>query len=375
MAALQLAGKLAILNEALKRLEGELERDENWRALHADLPADASADRAHRDMRLRQALEANPVYRAWKDVREAAALLGSAPGVGQAAPATPDRLAPDAACQDGAAAAAAAPETPPAAPGSLADALQKIHGAHEPGAAEPPAGADAAASGDDYELPPEIANLIATHFEQQADGLSGDPDAAEVGERATQAVERALLIPTVAAVDRTEIENARRRGLEFQRPPTLRDRVAAAIPEPPERAEAVPASGGDDAIGHSVPLEAEDLAFLLRPARTPPPTAASPVPDIARVAEPSAPGAPVPDTESAPPPTQAPPAADAHPTIRPLRDRLLAEAQAIPSRSSILAAGAAQPPATEQPAAATSAGNEPQALQRLSRLIKAWSRR
>lgn len=378
MAALELAGKLAILDAALQRLESELERDENWRALRADPPAGMEADRAHRDSRLRQALEANPVYRAWKDVGEAARVLRAA----DARP-RPETPAPEQTSPPDAAARAAPPSH-----GSLADALQQLGGTKNvANTAENGADREGQASPDPYELPAEIANLIATHFEQHSLTVGpGDPDAAEVGERATHAVERALAIPTVAPVDTAQIERARQHGLEFQRRPSLQDRVAAALPETAE----------DQAAGHSVPLEAEDLAFLLRPASRPPqpptgpptgPREQGPAPAAGDGVTPPGPPAQSahqaaatqagPPADPQPPPAPAPAvtqAAAAPPAAKPLRDRLLAEAQSIPARASILGAGKAGKPKADVGPPGARAG-EDQRFQRLSRLIKGWSRR
>lgn len=75
MADLGVAGRLDVLEEARARLEAALADDENWRALaHSDgagAEVDHSADRRARDMRLRLALEENPLYRAWQHVVDA----------------------------------------------------------------------------------------------------------------------------------------------------------------------------------------------------------------------------------------------------------------------------------------------------------------
>jgi hypothetical protein len=74
VADLGVAGGLDLLEATRARLEAALGEDENWRALARTQGAgddDESADRRARDMRLRLALEENPLYRAWQHVVDA----------------------------------------------------------------------------------------------------------------------------------------------------------------------------------------------------------------------------------------------------------------------------------------------------------------
>src|SRR5882757_9623805 len=105
-ADLGLAGRLGALEEARVRLEAALAADENWRALaHAGdgvgEEEDHSADRRARDMRLRLALEENPLYRAWQHVidaidavRESDLALGAAMAAEDPAAAPPPVIVP-----------------------------------------------------------------------------------------------------------------------------------------------------------------------------------------------------------------------------------------------------------------------------------------
>lgn len=358
MAALELAGKLAILEDALKRLEGELERDENWRALRSPAAADMenAAQRDARDRRFLMALEANPIYRAWKDMHEVAEVLRAAQRESQA-------LAPDAsigaAPGEGLAPAAANSEAPATRP-TLAEALQQARDALvEPRETSPAAGDGTLDPR--HELPPEMASLIAAEIDKQEERHDSEQEMLNVGQRATEAVDRILAIPTVDPLDAAKIEEARRHGISALERRPLPER-AVEKPRPSEI---------EDSIGHSVPLEAEDLAFLLSPAGPRPPRHKA-------SATPSPQGAAVPSEPAIPPATDGPSKA--------FLERLVAEAQSAPTRASILtpradaAGNSSEPPAGDAQSADTdqsldqSGGGEEGGKPRLSRLLKAWSK-
>lgn len=319
MAGVELAGQMAILEEALKRLEGELARDAAWRALQA---RDGLDDDAH--TRLTEALEANPVYLAWRNMREAAAMLQQRDGPSAVPEASPE---------------AAPAQDPTRVAMTLAEALQQL----------PPEESEA------EDVPGDVAQLLAAQVAAQLTPQAPAPaepetpvrltpeerEQFEVGTRATQAVERILAIPVIEPI-------APRSTAAKPAPPPLADPAPTAPRAPPaiSAAPAAPASEPTDDIGHSVPLEAEDLAFLLTPA--------------ARV-----------------------PAGDQSPFLK----RLVAEAQSLPTKATLVppadpfmvppASPPAAPeatapsPAPEAPPESTEgAGRKP----RLARLLKAWSR-
>jgi hypothetical protein len=64
---------MAALEAVREELETALGGDENWRALHGTggSSGDADPDRRDRDARLVRSLEANPLYLAWANVRQA----------------------------------------------------------------------------------------------------------------------------------------------------------------------------------------------------------------------------------------------------------------------------------------------------------------
>ena len=340
MATLELAGKLAILEGALKRLEAELERDENWRALHrhaiaGDESDEGRAQRDARDTRLVMALEGNSIYRAWKDMHEAAEVLRAMQAQHQPGEAV---NAPDAGTPETETPQAAAPIEPTPSRTTLAEALQQARDARVPSAeaskpVEPV---------HHYDLPQEIADLIAAEIQGQGPASESEQDLGDVGQRATEAVDRILSIPTVDPVDPARIEEARRQGWTGMER-SLQERVErlASAPRLPQI---------EDDIGHSVPLEAEDLAFLLSPA------------------------SPRPKRKAETTPAPEPPPAAAEGASKPFLDRLLAEAQTAPARASILAprTDPLPPPAPEAapPADPAEAAKPP----RLSRLLKAWSK-
>jgi hypothetical protein len=236
MAALELEAKLAILDQAMRRLEGELHRDEYWRALHqplADGEAGSPAAEA-RNTRLRLALEANPVYRAWKDVKDAADLVRGKLGAdGAPAPTEPEPLSDHGAPNS---------ETSPPSEGS--DAASPT----------PAKAADFAAH---YEWPEEIANLIRDELEQ----TEQREDARAVGVRAARAVDLALDIPAVEPVSEAQLVEARNRAEAAADKKPRSGGLAQRLAEAKKQEEDEPT--------HSVPLEAEDLAFLLSPSTSP----------------------------------------------------------------------------------------------------------
>jgi hypothetical protein len=81
---------LAALEEARVRLEAALASDENWRALQQSPRDDVSEERRARDTRLRMALDANPLFRAWTHVTAEIGDVGD--GTGGPAPATQGAL-------------------------------------------------------------------------------------------------------------------------------------------------------------------------------------------------------------------------------------------------------------------------------------------
>lgn len=318
MAGVELAGQMAILEEALQRLEGELARDPAWYALQADAGLDDAA-RTH----LMQTLEANPVYRAWRNMQQAAAMLQTARDGGPAAGAVP--ISED--------------EAPAGMAATLAQALQQL----------PPDDTDTEAR---PEGPEDVAQVLAAQVAAQTTPRAAplspphearvlltaeEREAYDVGRRATQAVERILTIPVIAPI-------APRSGVPPPAPAPLPDQPTAV---PPAQA-AAPLRDPTDEIGHSVPLEAEDLAFLLTPAVRP------------ATAE------------------------------RPFLKRLVAEAQSIPTKATLLApadpfmvppapsvptqAPPADPEAPPSADAAPDATDEAGRKPRLARLLRAWSR-
>lgn len=133
---------LAVLEQTRARLETELARDENWRALkQSGMPGEESAARRARDTRLEMALADHPAYRAWKHVNEAIVALR----------------------QRGANAAAAAPARPAVSPAARPAAVAQAPKPDKP--AVPPKAADRSAAPADRhlelsELPKEIVDLI-----------------------------------------------------------------------------------------------------------------------------------------------------------------------------------------------------------------------
>lgn len=389
MAGLELAAQLAILDDAVTRLEGELARDETWRALFGQPQSDAdtaslsAADRAARDARLTRALESNPIYLAWKNMRETADMLRerqAAAGAASVEPAqTADATVPEAVTEAGHRA-------------TLAEALQQMSQAEA--ASDEPALADA--------LPGEIAQIIARQIasqtapgsartltaQQRAQVRAQEQEQHDVGTRATQAVDRILSIPTVDPVVPEKIGESRRKVLAAMAPQPASPQPA---PQPapktvaPEAAAGPPRQAEDD-IGHSVPLEAEDLAFLLSPATRPRASAPPPEP---RTAEPSPVVTPEPQPEpqlSAPDPEPDPAPAPAPVQTKPFLERLVAEAQAAPTKASILQpprpsadpfmipAAEAPPAAASEPEPAPGPQDASSRAPRLARLLKAWSR-
>jgi hypothetical protein len=342
MPALELEAKLSILDQAMKRLEGELRHDEHWRALHQPLAPDA-ADQAAidaRNTRLRLALEANPIYRAWKDVKDVTDLLRAKdPGV--APQALPEDDAPIPQDNESSAAATGTSDEPastnePQVAAPLAAAEQPVE------VATPATQTDDLAA--HYELPEELANLIREELElveREATAPETTEDAAAVGARATRAIDRLLEIPEVEPVSAEQLEEARRRAAAFDRKPRrggLSERLAGAK-DPAEHENT-----------HSVPLAAEDLAFLLSP---------STAPTKASVRKPA-------------------------PERKPFLQRLTAEDQVprpIPQERAeeaevtvVRRASGSPPPAAEsaEPAKAEDEGGQKAA--RLSQLLKAWNR-
>lgn len=214
MAALELEAKLAILDQAMKRLEGELQQDEHWRALHLPMPdADGEAALA-RKRRLLEALETNAVYRAWRDMRGVAELVR-----GQTPPAvTPPTPGPPAGNHP----------APPAAAATPARAASDAFAAH-------------------YELPGDMADLVRSKLEDASQDLPpGAPS-----------------------------QQPQRRS----KPGGLSQRLARAVSDgraEEGRAQEVPVENLGSEATHSVPLAAEDLEFLISPARTTAPSPAAP---------------------------------------------------------------------------------------------------
>jgi len=296
MAGAERAAQLAILEEALQRLEGELARDAAWRALQAEPGLDEAA-RAQ----LTRTLEANPVYHAWRNMRDAAALLRPAPAAGIDDPAAPGPMT------------------------TLAEALQQLppdDGDAEAAAA--PSNATAIDIG--AQSPTDAASEPAS--EPPAPLTAEEREAFDVGERATQAVAHILAVSAPSAVAEPTA------AAETPSPPPPASDPAPAAAHPPQR-------DPTDDIGHSVPLEAEDLAFLLKPASR------------------------VPAGEE-----------------RPFLKRLVAEAQAAPTKATVLEPSDPfmVPPAAPPAAPEATAAQEPgpakgeESKPRLARLLKAWSR-
>lgn len=284
MAGEELAEQLATLGEALKRLEGELARDASWCAFHA-----AEATEATR-AELRPALEANAVYLAWRNMREAMAMLEAR----QAGRASPE----------------AAADSNTGRMATLAEALQQLP--PEETEAEP--------------LPDSVAQVLAAHVAAEVAPTLQTPqqqqeqEEYDVGRRATQAVERILAIPVVEPIaPRVAAEPA-------HQPTPAAAAEPAAASAPAETVSTPPAP---------VPEDAEDLAFLLKPAARVQPAEQSPF--LTRL---------VAETSSTPATTAAIPPADPF---------------MVPPASE----AAAPPPAEEKPATPKPG---------LARLLKAWSR-
>ncbi len=352
MAALELQAKLAILDQALQRLEGELALDEHWRALQQAVPqADAgSAAIEARNTRLRLALETNPVYRAWKNVKEAVDLLRGSEA---------ERPGADVADTDTGSAAAVEPQAPVAATEDAeAPAPEAVVNTAEiaaAGAQQSPEPSDLAHH---YELPPEIANLIRAELEAAG---TAEPDTREAGEPEKRQAGRAAMpdIPAVAPVSPEDLAAARHASGPPSRS-SLTERLSERLGEASDK----PQDQHEDEPVHAVPLEAEDLAFLLSPSTSP--------------AKRKAPAATTAPTQPK----------------KPFLERLKAEEQVpmplrqphdeIEAEVTVIRKG--QPPATEKPAPAPSApaaataapaskpAPAPAKGARLSQLLKAWSR-
>lgn len=216
LATLEMAAKLAILQDARRRLEAELERDEHWRALQRPPAAGEEAPEPSewqaRNRRLQMALDANPVYLAWRNVLEAETLLrtrGEAPARDQDAITTQAAVLPSPAVAVATPELASAPTHPPdaqAAVKTLARTLQDV-APESPGANDDP---DDGALSDN--LPPEIAALIRAEVEaaDPSQPRESDRELREVGERAARAVEKLLAIPSVEPVGPLQLETARR---------------------------------------------------------------------------------------------------------------------------------------------------------------------
>lgn len=267
MATLDMAAKLAVLDQARQRLEAELERDEHWRALQKPLPStdatEFASEKEARDHRLRQALEANPVYVAWRNVVEASATLqktgandGAFDGPVEPAQAVVTQLAER------------KPEPPKPEPdrGSLSAALQGMLADED--VAEADAGSD---RGHSDGLPPEIAALLREEVRAGSapSTLSeSDRELHAVGERAARAVEKLLAIPSVEPVAREHLETARRA-----------DRLASELREINDRRRARSAQRNENEIvTETAPTERraaepanpnDDVDFLLNPAGAP----------------------------------------------------------------------------------------------------------
>lgn len=293
MPTLDLAAKLAVLDEARRRLEAELERDEAWRALNTPVPAsEADApDREARDHRLRQALQNNPVFVAWSNVQDAAEALRDRAEADEGDPGS--LQAPQTH------AASAAPQETPAedAPPLLAAPLHE-----EPSTAavnSPYPVEDEASVSDD--LPPEIAALIRAEAVAE-DGSDSDQEQRAVGERATRAVDKLLAIPSVAPVAPEQLETARRadrlarelHGIRERR--RVQARAASLEAEIITQARSVAQHPRPE---QGPPVDGPDVDFLLNPAGAPwmpfdtPNDPQEEIVTAARVIEPAKPVAPV----------------------------------------------------------------------------------
>lgn len=293
MPTLDLAAKLAVLDEARRRLEAELERDEAWRALNTPVPAsEADApDREARDHRLRQALQNNPVFVAWSNVQDAAEALRDRAEADERDPGSlqaPQTYAASAATQ----------ETPAEdAPPLLAAPLHE-----EPSTAavnSPYPVEDEASVSDD--LPPEIAALIRAEAVAE-DGSDSDQEQRAVGERATRAVDKLLAIPSVAPVAPEQLETARRadrlarelHGIRERR--RVQARAASLEAEIITQARSVAQHPRPE---QGPPVDGPDVDFLLNPAGAPwmpfdtPNDPQEEIVTAARVIEPAKPVAPV----------------------------------------------------------------------------------
>lgn len=292
MAGDELAEQLATLGQALKRLEGELVHDAAWRAMRATDVPEAAREQ------LRVTLEANPVYLAWRNMREAMDVLESRTAKGGA---------PEAPANTGATRMAT----------TLAEALQQL----------PPEDIEA------EPLPENVAQVLAAQVAAEVSPPvppRPEQDGYDVGERATQTVERILAIPVVEAIK-----------------PRASGDAATTTPAPvpsadPVEASAPPPSAPDtETLQSGVPQEAEDLAFLLKPAtRVQPPDQSQ---FLKRL---------VSEAQSSPPKAATPPPADPF---------MVPPAPSVPAGDGAPAAA----PDTEKPA-----GTKPG----LARLLKAWSR-
>lgn len=297
MAGAELAAQLAVLEAALQRLEAELAQDASWR----DLQAGGGLEEAQR-ARLTTLLEANPVYMAWRNMRDAAAMLQQR----QQSPAAP----------------AAHAHAPDALPATLAEALQQLP--PEDGRAD----ADAMTGAVPQLLAAEVAAQVAPDAVSAPVPVTPPAMTAEerehyeVGKRATQAVERILAIPVVEPIaPRTEASKP------LPTPPAVSPTVA------PPAAAAPPAT--ESTAAPTLPPEAEDLAFLLTPATRA--TAeerpflkrlvaeAQTAPTKATILQPSEPFMvpPAAETPSAPPPQEAQPEAAKEAGSKPRLARLL----------------------------------------------------
>jgi hypothetical protein len=187
---------------------------------------------------------------------------------------------------------------------------------------------------------PQVSSVLA--LEPPVLLSAEDREAYDVGRRATQAVERILAIPVIEPIaPRTPAP-----------PPTALSAPAPADEAPPVSPPVpahAPLRDPTDDIGHSVPLEAQDLAFLLTPATRP-----------------------------------------AAAEERPFLKRLVAEAQSLPTKATVLAptdpfmvppapsaphpAPSAPPSAETPPDAPPKAPEDESRKPRLARLLKAWSR-
>lgn len=259
MSTLDLAAKLAVLDDARRRLETELERDEHWRALNRPVPASEATgpEREARDHRLRQALQNNPVFVAWRNVVEAATALR---GEGAAADTDLDGLVEPAA-RDRAATAA-----PDAERGSLAKVLQQA----------PSTGSvsDDAIQDDEDEiadgLPPEIAALIRAEAGAVEERAESEQEMHAVGERAARAVDKLLAIPSVAPVAPEQLETARRADRLARELRGIRERRRVQAQAADEQTIITQASSvAPPAPEHPPASDGHDVDFLLNPAGAP----------------------------------------------------------------------------------------------------------